>query len=193
MIAYHDEEWGLPVASDKELWAKLMLDSFQAGLSWRVILEKRDNFLSAFDRFDPDIVAEYGDDEVNALMQNRGIVRNQSKIRATIGNARAYRELTGREGGFRRWLMRFVDDRPRIDGSCPPTSPEAEAMAAALKEAGFRFTGPRVCYAFMQATGFVMDHAPGCFRAAHCAALLREEGRRRPWLKAGGSAGCIPE
>ena len=173
MVAYHDQEWGVPVESDPDLWAKLVLDTFQAGLSWRVILEKRERFLAAFDGLDPAAVAEYDEQKIETLMADPGIVRNQSKIRATIGNAQAYLELSQREGSFRQWLLQYIHYRPIISGKCPTTSPEAQAMAKGLKQAGFKFTGPTVCYAFMQATGFVMDHATACFRAAACTEMLQ--------------------
>ncbi len=172
MIAYHDQEWGVPVTSDPDLWAKLVLDTFQAGLSWRVVLEKRDRFLTAFDELDPWVVGTYDEAKVQALLADPGIIRNQAKIRATIGNAQAYVELCRREGGFRRWLLQYIDYRPVISGHCPVTSPEAQAMSQGLKQAGFKFTGPIVCYAFMQATGFVMDHAPTCFRTPACMEML---------------------
>ncbi len=173
MAAYHDQEWGVPVESDPDLWAKLVLDTFQAGLSWRMILEKRDRFLAAFDGLNPVAVAAYDEHKVQTLMSDPGIVRNQSKIRATISNAQAYLALCRREGSFRQWLLQYVDYRPIIRGTGPTTSPEAQAMALGLKQAGFQFTGPVVCYAFMQATGFVMDHAPACFRAAACTDMLQ--------------------
>ena len=173
MMAYHDQEWGVPVESDPDLWAKLVLDTFQAGLSWRVVLEKRDRFLAAFDGLDPAAVATYDAQKVETLMADPGIVRNLSKIRATISNAQAYLELCQREGSFRWWLLQYINYRPIISGQCPVTSPEAQAMAKGLKKVGFKFTGPTVCYAFMQATGFVMDHVPACFRAAACTEMLQ--------------------
>lgn len=172
MTAYHDQEWGIPIESSQVLWAKLVLDTFQAGLSWRVILEKREGFLSAFDGLVPDLVAEYDDRKVESLMLNPRIVRNQAKIWATVDNAKAYLSLREREGDFRRWLFRYVSYKPIISGACPSTSAQAMVMAKGLKQAGFKFTGPIVCYAFMQATGFVMDHRAACFRAPHCTELL---------------------
>ena len=170
---YHDEEWGVPVHDDTALFGKLVLDTFQAGLSWRVVLDKRPSFLEAFDGFDPVKMAGYDDRRIALLMDNPGIIRNRAKIQASIGNARAYLELVDREGSFRRWLFRWTGGRPLFDGTCPTTSPESVVMARALKQAGFRFTGPIVCYAFMQATGFVMDHPPGCCRRDACVALLQ--------------------
>lgn len=177
MTAYHDEEWGVPVQDDAELWAKLMLDTFQAGLSWRVVLEKRAHFRQAFDGWNPQRIAAYGPEKIAELMANPAIIRNRAKILAAISNAQAFLALQAREGSFRLWLMQFVDHRPLIDGTGPATTPEALRMSRALKTRGFKFTGPIVCYAFMQATGFAMDHAPGCFRAAPCTALLRQSVR----------------
>ncbi len=173
MVSYHDEEWGIPVESDPELWAKLVLDTFQAGLSWRLVLEKREGFLAAFDGLDPEAVAAYDELKVETLMADPGIVRNEAKIRAAISNAQAYLKLRAQEGSFRRWLFQYVNYRPLVCGNCPKTTPEAQAMAKGLKRAGFKFAGPIVCYAFMQATGFVMDHSPGCFRVAACTEMLR--------------------
>lgn len=182
MVTYHDQEWGVPIAEDETLFGKLVLDTFQAGLSWRVILEKRAAFLEAFDGFSPERMARYDADRVEALMANPGIVRNRAKIQAAITNARAFLDIQATTSGFRSWLMGFVNHTPIIDGTSPTTSPEARAMARGLKAAGFRFTGPVVCYAFMQATGFVMDHAPGCHRADVCTRMLRATGggRRDP-------------
>ncbi len=173
MVAYHDVEWGVPVESDPELWAKLVLDTFQAGLSWRLILEKREGFLAAFDGLQPEAVAAFDESRVETLLADPGIVRNEAKIRAAISNAQAYLKLRAQEGSFRRWLFQYTNYRPLISGQCPQTTPEAQAMAKGLKRAGFKFAGPIVCYAFMQATGFVMDHAPGCFRTPACTEMLR--------------------
>ena len=171
--AYHDEEWGVPVHDDVALFGKLVLDTFQAGLSWRVILDKRPAFLEAFDGFDPVRMARYNERRIADLMDNGGIVRNRAKIHAAVNNAQAYLDLVDREGAFRPWLFLWTGGQPLLDGSCPATSPESEAMSRALKEAGFKFTGPTVCYAFMQATGFVMDHPPGCCRREACVALMQ--------------------
>lgn len=173
MLRYHDEEWGVPVRDDTELWGKLVLDTFQAGLSWRVVLEKRANFLAAFEGLDPVRIAAYGQEQERALMADAGIIRNRAKIRAAIANAQAFLDLQAREGSFRTWLMQCVNHQPIIDGTCPATSPASVTMARMLKAQGFRFVGPTVCQAFMQATGFAMDHVPDCFRAAPCTALLQ--------------------
>ncbi len=174
MLAYHDKEWGVPVRDDVALFGKLILDTFQAGLSWRVVLEKRTAFLELFDGFDPVAMSRYDEAKIATLMSERRIIRNQAKIRAAISNAQAFLDLQKQEGSFRQWLMKFVANRPIIDGSGPTVTAESIAMAKALKAAGFKFTGPTVCYAFMQATGFVMDHAAACFRAPVCTALLQE-------------------
>lgn len=171
---YHDEEWGVPIYDDVALFGKLILDTFQAGLSWRVVLDKRPAFLEAFDGFDPIAMAQYGDRDVALLMNNPGIIRNHAKIQASITNAQAFLDLIAQEGSFRQWLFRCTGGGPIIDGSCPTTSSESEKMARALKRVGFKFTGPIVCYAFMQATGFVMDHPQGCWRRDACIALLQD-------------------
>jgi len=169
MIAYHDREWGVPLRGDKALFAKLILDGFQAGLSWAIILRKRDGFLEAFDRFDPDRMARYTPAKVRKLLADPGIVRNRQKIAAAIGNARAFLEM--REAGVRfgPFLWAFVDDVPKRNHrrsirQIPARSREAEAMSRALVERGFRFVGPTICYAFMQAVGMVNDHLVTCYR-----------------------------
>lgn len=196
MTSYHDREWGVPVKSPPVLWAKLVLDTFQAGLSWRVILEKREGFLSAFDGLVPELVAEYDEQKVELLMANPEIVRNRSKIKATISNAEAYLSLTRRKGDFRKWLFQYVNYRPIVNGSCPTTSPQALEMAKGLSQEGFKFTGPVVCYAFMQASGFVMDHVPGCFRTSACTEMLKiplkfEAVHPSFMSREAGSTGCI--
>jgi DNA-3-methyladenine glycosylase I len=169
MLAYHDEEWGVPVFRDKPLFAKLILDGFQAGLSWAIILRKRDAFHRAFDRFDPDRMARYTAARRRHLLTDAGIVRNRQKIDAAIGNARAYLEL--RESGVRfgELLWSFVDGEPKQNRwasvrRIPARTRESEAMSRALVERGFRFVGPTICYAFMQAVGMVNDHIVTCFR-----------------------------
>lgn len=169
MIAYHDHEWGVPVRGDKLLFAKLILDGFQAGLSWAIILRKRDGFLSAFDGFDPDRVVRYTPARIRKLLADPGIVRNRQKIASAIGNARAFLEM--REAGVRfgPFLWQFVDGKPKHNRwrsirQIPATSKEAEAMSRALVERGFHFVGPTICYAFMQAVGMVNDHLVTCYR-----------------------------
>jgi DNA-3-methyladenine glycosylase I len=169
MLAYHDREWGVPVRGDKPLFAKLILDGFQAGLSWAIILRKRDAFLEAFDRFDPERMARYTAVRRRRLLADPGIVRNRQKIDAAIGNARAFLEM--REAGqrFGPFLWSFVNGEPkqnrwRTRRQIPATSPESERMSKALVERGFRFVGPTICYAFMQAVGMVNDHIVTCYR-----------------------------
>jgi DNA-3-methyladenine glycosylase I len=169
LLAYHDLEWGTPVRDGKALFAKLVLDGFQAGLSWAIILRKRDAFLRAFEGFDPERMARYDAPKVQALLADPGIVRNRQKIAAAIGNARAYLALVEAGVEFGGFLWEFVGGRPRHNGwklprQIPVKSGEAEGMSKALVERGFRFVGPTICYAFMQAVGMVNDHLVTCFR-----------------------------
>jgi DNA-3-methyladenine glycosylase I len=170
MEAYHDLEWGTPVRDDRLLFEHLTLDCFQAGLSWRTILYKREAFRRAFDGFDPERIARYGKADVARLLRDAGIIRNRLKIEAAIANARAY--LTMRDVGesFSDFLWSFTGGGTRLSKTArrwqdiPAHSPESDAMAAALKQRGFRFVGTTICYAFMQAVGMVDDHMAGCFR-----------------------------
>lgn len=171
MLAYHDREWGVPLRGDKALFGKLILDGFQAGLSWAIILRKRDAFLEAFDGFDPERMARYTAARRRRLLADPGIVRNRQKIDAAIGNARAFLDM--REAGerFGPFLWSFVDGEPQQNRrrslrQIPATSLESERMSKALTERGFRFVGPTICYAFMQAVGMVNDHLVSCFRHA---------------------------
>ena len=168
-IAYHDDEWGLPEYDSRALWEKLVLDGFQAGLAWITILRKREAFRAAFHDFNPEKVAAYGAEDRARLMADAGIVRSNAKIDAAIGGARIYLEMRDNGEDFSEFLWAFVDGKP-IDrawsatGEVPVTCPEAEAMSKALKKRGFKFVGPVIVYAFMQATGMVNDHLAGCFR-----------------------------
>jgi DNA-3-methyladenine glycosylase I len=169
MLAYHDREWGVPVRRDKALFAKLILDGFQAGLSWAIILRKRDSFLEAFDRFDPERMARYTAVRRRRLLADPGIVRNRQKVDAAIANARAF--LAMREAGerFGPFLWSFVEgetkeNRWRSLRQVPAKSPESERMSRALVERGFKFVGPTICYALMQSAGLVNDHETRCFR-----------------------------
>lgn len=170
MIAYHDEEWGVPCRDDRELFARLTLDAFQAGLSWAVILRKRDAFRRAFDGFDPERIARYGPADVARLLADPGIVRNRQKIEATITNARAMLAIQAETGSFAAFLWSFVGGQPLrhptgyTPETLPATSPESDALARALRRRGFRFVGSTICYAFMQGAGLVDDHVIGCFR-----------------------------
>ena len=176
-VAYHDEEWGVPDWDDRALFEKLILDGFQAGLSWITILRKRDAFRAAFDNFEPEIIVRYQPDKVEALMADAGIVRNRAKIEATIGNARAYLEIM--EGdGFSTYLWDFMDGEPlqntfKTTAEIPAETPLSKTISKDLKKRGFRFCGPTIVYAFMQAVGMVNDHLVTCFRHQECAELAR--------------------
>ena len=176
---YHDEEWGVPEYDDRALFEKLILDGFQAGLSWRTILYKRDNFRRAFDGFNPEKIARYSPRKIDALLQDAGIIRSRSKIEATIGNARHFLEIMEqRDDGFSGFLWQFVDGAPIIGGwrdyrDAPTSSPESEAMSKALKKQGFKYCGPVIVYAFMQAVGLINDHEVSCPRFEAVKALAR--------------------
>jgi len=168
-IAYHDEEWGVPVYDDQALFAKLLLDGAQAGLSWITILRKRENYYAAFDDFDPEKMARYDEAKIAELLANPGIVRNRQKVNAFVRNAQAYLKLQDDIGSFSDYLWGFVGGTPIINSwktlaDLPATSPESEAMSKDLKKRGFSFVGPTICYAFMQAVGMVNDHTADCFR-----------------------------
>jgi DNA-3-methyladenine glycosylase I len=169
MLAYHDEEWGVPVRGDKRLFAKLILDGFQAGLSWAIILRKRDGFLRAFDRFDPDKMARYTAARRRRLLADPSIVRNRQKVDAAIANARAFLEMRDAGVSFGTFLWNFVDGVPKQNRwdslkRIPARTPESERMSKTLVEQGFHFVGPTICYAFMQAVGMVNDHIVACYR-----------------------------
>ncbi|THD44754.1 MAG: DNA-3-methyladenine glycosylase I [Bradyrhizobium sp.] len=180
-VAYHDEEWGAPEWDDRALFEKLVLDGFQAGLSWITILRKREAFRAAFDGFEPERIVRYDSAKVAALMGDAGIVRNRAKIEATIKLAHIALDLN-QQGGFARHLWSFVDGRP-IDGGrrsmrdIPPETAASLAMSKDLRARGARFVGPTIVYAFMQATGMVNDHLADCHRHAACAALAKDA----PW------------
>jgi DNA-3-methyladenine glycosylase I len=170
MTAYHDEEWGRPVHDDRELFEHLVLDGFQAGLSWRTILYKRENFRRAFAGFDPARVARFGARERRRLLEDKGIVRNRQKVDAAINNARGVLAIQEEFGSFDRYLWAFTRRRTlrrtaaRSFEDLPTTCPEAEALSADLRRRGFGFVGPTIVYAFMQAVGMVDDHLVHCFR-----------------------------
>jgi DNA-3-methyladenine glycosylase I len=177
MRGYHDREWGVPERDGRKLWEKLILDGFQAGLSWRTILARRDGFRAAFEGFDPDVVAAYGPREVERLLADPGIIRSRSKIGAAINNAKAY--LAMREAGedFATFCWDFVGGEPVAwDGPVPPNNPLSEQVSKALKKRGFTFVGPTIVFAWMEATGLLNTHAPGCFRRAE---LLRKPLRNK--------------
>lgn len=160
-VAYHDAEWGFPVADDRRLFEKLCLEGFQSGLSWRTILVKRENFRAAFARFEIDRVAEFGPADVVRLLADAGIVRHRGKIEAAINNARRARELIATEGSLAAYVWRF-EPEPRAGFEVAATSPASVAMSKDLKKRGWSFVGPTTVYAFMQAMGLVNDHAEGC-------------------------------
>lgn len=171
-IAYHDSEWGVPVADDRLLFEKLCLEGFQSGLSWRTILAKRDNFRKAFAGFEIDRVAAFGSKDVERLLGDAGIVRHRGKIEAAINNARRAQELIREAGSLAAFLWRYEPDASALGApQSRSTSPESEALSKALKKRGWRFVGPTTIYAFMQAMGLLNDHATGCaFRAVAAAA-----------------------
>jgi DNA-3-methyladenine glycosylase I len=168
-ISYHDAEWGVPLHDDRGLFEFLILEGAQAGLSWETILKKRDNYREAFDGFDAARVARYTPKRVERLMANPGIVRNRLKIESAISNARAFLDVQKEAGSFDAYIWGFVGGKPRVNtvrgmGNVPASTPQSDAMSKDLKKRGFRFVGTTICYAFMQATGMVNDHAVECFR-----------------------------
>jgi DNA-3-methyladenine glycosylase I len=168
-VTYHDEEWGVPVYDDQLLFAKLILDGAQAGLSWITILRKRENYWQAFDNFDPEKIARYDEAKLAQLMQNSGIVRNRLKIEAAVKNAKGYLKIMEEVGSFSDFLWQFVDGKPiqnawQTLSELPTETAVSRAMSKALKKYGFNFVGPTICYAFMQAVGMVNDHTVDCFR-----------------------------
>jgi DNA-3-methyladenine glycosylase I len=174
MVAYHDTEWGVPAHDDQKLFEFMVLDAMQAGLNFRIILQKRQNFRQALDGFDPVKIAKYGDRQLDRLLRTEGIVRNRQKLAASIANARATLKVQQDFTSLDAYLWQFVDGRPKINAwtktsQIPATTPEAEAMSKALKSRGFKFVGPTICYAFMQAAGLVNDHLTDCFRYAQLA------------------------
>jgi DNA-3-methyladenine glycosylase I len=168
MVAYHDNEWGVPVHDDQELFERLLLECFQAGLSWATILNKRANFRRAFEGFDPARVADYGPPEFARLMADPGIVRNRLKVEGAARNARAFLAIQDERGSFDRYLWDWVDGTPlRADytqATLPATTPLSDAVSKDLKRRGFTFVGSTSVYAFLQSVGVVDDHLPGCFR-----------------------------
>ena len=168
-LAYHDYEWGVPLHDERRLFEMLILEGAQAGLSWLTILRKREGYRRAFDGFDPERIARYGEQEIARLQADSGIVRNRLKIAATVRNARAFLNLRERYGEFGAFLWRYVGSTPRQNAwrsiaEVPARTPESDAMSRDLKKLGFTFVGPTICQAFMQATGMVNDHTTDCFR-----------------------------
>lgn len=172
-ISYHDKEWGVPELEDKALFAKLILDGAQAGLSWITILRKRQNYFDAFDGLDPEIMASYDEEKIQELLQNPGIVRNKLKVRSAVTNAQAYLRIIEREGRFSEYLWQFTNGKVIVNhlkdmSDYKATSAESDAMSKALKKEGFKFVGSTICYAFMQAVGMVNDHLVDCFCHKKC-------------------------
>ena len=168
-VAYHDTEWGVPVRDDRALFEKLLLDGFQAGLSWITILRKRERYIQVYDRFQPEKIARYTPAKLEKLMTDPGIVRNRAKIEGSVGNARSYLAILEETGSFSDFLWQFTGGEPRINryramAELPSQTGESRAMSRELKRRGFKFVGPTICYAFMQAVGMVNDHLTGCFR-----------------------------
>ncbi len=179
-VAYHDEEWGVPEYDDRALFEKLILDGFQAGLSWITILRKRDNFRKAFDNFDPVKIARYDAKKIAALMNDAGIVRNRAKIEGAVKSAQAYLVIMQEGPGFSKLLWSFVDGAPKVNrfrskSQVPASTPESITMSKELVKRGFKFVGPTIVYAFMQATGMVNDHMVTC----HCHATCGKPKRTR--------------
>lgn len=165
-LEYHDTEWGVPEYDSRALWEKLILDGFQAGLSWITILKKRENFREAFEGFDPNVIASWGEPEVERLLGNAGIIRHRGKIEATIGNARAWQAIEA-EQGFDRYLWNYMGGIPLQNrwtklSEVPSETPLSKEISKDLKQRGFKFCGPTIVYAFMQAVGMVNDHLIGC-------------------------------
>jgi DNA-3-methyladenine glycosylase I len=178
MISYHDEEWGVPVRDDRKLFEFLVLEGAQAGLSWRTVLRKREGYRRAFQGFDPERVARYGDKEVASLLSDPGIIRNRAKVASAVGNARLVIAVRDEFGSFSAYLWRFVGNRPIVNrfrtlSELPARSRESDAMSRDLSRRGFRFVGPTICYALMQAVGMVNDHLVTCFRHAAVKGISR--------------------
>jgi DNA-3-methyladenine glycosylase I len=174
MVAYHDTEWGVPIHNDRKLFEFMVLDAMQAGLSWRIVLQKRRNFKQAMDGFNPRKIAQYDDRELARLVETPGIIRNRQKLAASITNAKEVLAVQKEFGSLDSYLWQFVDNKPKVNtwkrsGQIPASTSESEAMSRALIKRGFKFVGPTICYAFMQAAGLVNDHLANCFRYAELA------------------------
>ncbi len=177
-IAYHDEEWGVPIYEDQALFEKLILDGFQAGLSWITILRKRDRFIEVFEGFDPEKIVRFTPEKIETLMQDTGIVRNRLKIEGTVKNARGYLAIQ-EETGFSNYLWGFLDGEPLQNNfasfsDIPAQTELSQRISKDLKSRGFTFVGPTIVYAFMQAVGMINDHTTDCFRHKECVALARK-------------------
>ena len=169
MIKYHDDEWGVPNHDDRKWFEYITLDAFQAGLSWAIVLNKRENFRKAFNNFDPKIIAEYDQIKVEELIQDAGIIRNKLKINATISNAKVFLDVQKEFSGFDNYIWRFVNGKPIVNywksiTNLPASTSESDKLSTDLKKRGFKFVGTTICYAFMQSAGMVNDHLTTCFR-----------------------------
>lgn len=169
MIEYHDKEWGNPVHSDRKHYEFLLLDGFQAGLSWQTILRKRKNFKKAFDNFDYKKIAKYDERKINSLLKDEGIIRNKLKVNGAVINAKLFMDIQKEFGSFDKYIWQFtgcrtIHNKHKTMKDIPATSPESDAMSKDLKKRGFKFVGSTICYAYMQAAGMVNDHFMGCFR-----------------------------
>jgi DNA-3-methyladenine glycosylase I len=169
MIKYHDNEWGVPNHDDRKWFEYITLDAFQAGLSWAIVLNKRENFRKAFNNFDPKIIAEYDQIKVEELIQDAGIIRNKLKINATISNAKVFLDVQKEFSGFDNYIWRFVNGKPIVNywksiTNLPASTSESDKLSVDLKKRGFKFVGTTICYAFMQSAGMVNDHLVTCFR-----------------------------
>jgi len=180
-IEYHDKEWGTPVFNDQKLFEFLILEGAQAGLSWMTILRKRQNFFNAFDHFDPQKVARYGPEQIQRLLKNKGIIRNERKIRSAVQNARAFLKIQEQFGSFSDYVWQFVGGTPKKNArrqvsEIPSKTADSIALSRDLKRRGFVFVGPTICYAFMQAVGMVNDHTIDCFRYYELNSYLKQPG-----------------
>ncbi|MGZ4031970.1 MAG: DNA-3-methyladenine glycosylase I [Tumebacillaceae bacterium] len=178
-IDYHDQEWGVPVTDDRLLFEFLILEGAQAGLSWYTILKKRENYRAAFDQFDAEKIAQYDEAKIAELLANEGIVRNRLKVAAAVENAKAYLRVVAEFGSFHAYIWSFVGGEPMINHwmshkEVPTSTPQSDAMSKDLKKRGFKFVGSTICYAFMQASGMVMDHTTDCFRYAEMVQVGRK-------------------
>jgi DNA-3-methyladenine glycosylase I len=175
MRQYHDEEWGVPDFDSRALWETLMLEGFQAGLAWITVLRKREAFRKAFKGFDPKKVARLGSNDIEKMLENPGIIRSRAKIEATIGGAKAFLKMREEGVEFSDWIWEMAGGQPiQSKGPLVASTPLAETFSKELKRRGFKFVGPVIVYAWMQATGIVNDHAEDCFRRAYCARIRRK-------------------
>ncbi|WP_297090027.1 DNA-3-methyladenine glycosylase I [uncultured Draconibacterium sp.] len=177
MLRYHDEEWGVPLHDDNKLFEFFVLEGFQAGLSWQIVLNKRENFRKAFDNFNPQKVAAYNEEKIQQLIADKSIIRNQQKIRACVNNAQCFLEIQKKYGSFDAYIWKFVDHQPIQNtfetlAELPAKTKLSDAISADLKQHGFKFVGSTVIYAHMQATGMVNDHLVSCFRYKQVRALV---------------------